>query len=222
MTTHLRIVDQNPKKGLDCQAVVELLPWLLNGSLDRREQASVAAHLAVCESCRSELEETAQVWQMAGEHVPSLALAEYAEDQQPSEWDRGQIERHLALCPSCRQELEWATAGRVVDFERAARSAASAAGRRPARWRRLAVAASFVAALVSGVWVWNLAGPGSPAPSTGVTARVQATTPAEDWPLSAGLPVRAGERSGEENRSGNLFTDGFEAGSTSAWSSIYQ
>ncbi len=231
----------------DCQTVAEFLPWLLNGSLDGRERASIQRHLAGCADCRLELEESAWVWQTAGEHIPSFSLAEFAQGLPTTDWDRGQIERHLALCPSCRQELEWAAAGEVVDFDTAARSrrrSSEAESRptrsrptrsrptrfrptrtrptrsRPTQWRRLAVAASFIAALVSGVWVWNLGGPGSPAPSDGVTASVSAPGPAADWPVSIGLSQS--ERSGEVSRPGDLFTDGFEAGSASAWSSVVQ
>ncbi|MCP4659632.1 MAG: zf-HC2 domain-containing protein [bacterium] len=224
----------------DCQDAIELLPWFLNGSLDGDERQALHDHLATCESCRSELEQTTRAWEVFAQHVPSLALAEYAEGLEPSELNRERIEQHLARCPSCRQELEWATADRVVDFAAsrddfaasrddfaaarddfaAARDArtrrrSSATAHRFAARRWLPIAASIAAVLVSGTLFWNLAELRSPAPvhdlGTGASSETVNNRPASP----AGEP-RAESHPGSGVT--GLFSDGFESGSIVAWS----
>jgi predicted anti-sigma-YlaC factor YlaD len=163
----------------NCHTTSELLPWLLNGSLEAGERAAVLAHLAACDSCRGELEATEQVWELATGHVPSLALAEYAQGLTPGGMDVESIERHLGSCASCRQELEWAAgdagddAGRddgtvrenVLEFERPA-ARREDVQRRESWWRHAALAAGLAAVVSSAGLIWSLRDgdrPGDPA-----------------------------------------------------------
>ena len=207
--------------SLSCQRVVELLPLLLSGSLEERERRSVRDHLAACERCRGELEETAEAWQLFAQHIPSLALAEYGLGLPASDLDAERIERHLALCPSCRRELEWVRSSEVADFETARKAKTAAAPRRRAagtearlvRWRRLAVAAGLAAMVASGGLIWSLVGRGFVAPDPVVGSVAE---------RDAGRALSAAGPRGEPSReTGNgLFVDGFESGRVGAWSSV--
>ena len=193
-----------------CQDTTELLPWLLNGSLEGEERRAVCEHLAGCESCRGELAESSEAWQMFAQHVPSLALAEYAVGMAPSAPDRERIERHLALCPSCRQELELAMSDRVVDFaaareareETPRRRRAASVGDRVAGGRALAIAASFALLLVSGLTIRSFVG-------------TDGTTPREPIVAETAEPEAA-------TGAASLFSNGFESGDTAAWTKTSQ
>lgn len=49
---------------VDCNDVAQRLPWLLNGTLNADENEAVTAHLASCEACSRELEETIDAWSL--------------------------------------------------------------------------------------------------------------------------------------------------------------
>lgn len=93
---------------------VELLPWLANGSLGEVERATLLAHLASCEACRRELDETLVAGRLlAAAHPPTPALVAHV-------WGEGDpaaraaIERHVALCADCRTEIDLALASRAL------------------------------------------------------------------------------------------------------------
>lgn len=203
--------------NMNCQHAIELLPWLINGSLDGEEGRLTRKHLAGCEECRREAGEAARAWEVLTQHITSLALAEYAQGLPPSALEPKRIERHLALCPACRQELEWATTDRVFELAtvRQARAGAasqpgrsSGAGVRSVRWRSIAVAASLTALVASGGLIRDLGerdqGKRDVALSLETTASAtpmaQPTTPA--WQTGS-----------------SIFGDGFESGSTLKWTS---
>lgn len=205
----------NPRT-LDCRNVAELLPWLVNGSLDEGERRGLEDHLASCETCLHELAETAELWNVVTRHVPSLALAEYAHGLPPSALDRESLERHLAVCPSCRAELEVAMSDRIVDFE-AARAARAhrPASRQAVRWRRLAMAASFIGVLVTGAWLGSVFDSDSGGPVPPAFQSRTAATPAEPF-------ERREDRSSQVIfAAGTIFADGFESGAPRDWSSAY-
>ncbi len=194
-------------QGPACQQVPELLPWMLNGTLSEDEEQFVQAHLAECESCCRELQETVEVWQTATTHIPSLALAEYAQGLDPQGVDRQAIEAHLAICPSCSQEFEMAlpvaVPTGVIDFaaEREKREAAKALP-----WRNYAVAASLTAVLATGTLMWSLTGLGS---STVQSMETMASRPAIQ---TVQEPVES------TASSGLLFATGFE--DMSGWTRV--
>jgi predicted anti-sigma-YlaC factor YlaD len=187
--------------SMSCQNAAELLPWLINGTLEKDEEETLLGHLSTCEACRIELEETAAAAQLFSWHIPSLTLAEYAQGLPSSGPDRQRLERHLALCPSCRQELEWATPDRVIDFEtaRAARVVSPGIERRPrlSKWRHVALAAGIAAALATGGLIWTVLETFSP-PATTSRMEQQASKQVTEATI--------------------LFVDGFESGSIGTWS----
>lgn len=212
MTNELQNADR-----LSCQDAAELLPWLLNGSLEAGEWQDLVAHLAECESCRRELEETEAAWGVFTQHIPSLDLAEYAQGMASDGMDRERIERHLASCPSCRRELELATPEEVVDLETAREErrlverlrGTERATEKPVRsWRRLAAAASFVATLSSGALVWSVVQSTSLAPN-----------PADS---TASMPLAEGVAQQTASESTGIFVEGFESGTLTAWSTVSQ
>jgi hypothetical protein len=160
--------DPGPVVGMGCREASEILPWLVNGSLEESEQGLLSQHLAACESCRLELAETVSAWGMLTQHVPSLALAEYAQGLEVSALDRERMERHFALCPSCRQELALAMPAAEVELaptrsRRGARSRRQTLGSRgrTARRRLLAVAASVILTLLAGTMAWSFVDEGA-------------------------------------------------------------
>lgn len=198
--------------NLPCHNAIELLPWLLNGSLEAAERQALHAHLASCASCRAELEQTFDVHRLLTAHIPSLALAQYAHGRAPDGVDREHIERHLASCASCREEFEGMIADRIVAFPATPRRTDTSTDRRRAHrqlsiWRTWAVAASLVVVVGAGVLFRNVV-ERPRAAAVGQTAAVPAA--------SAVLPavVDSSEASGDV-----LFSDGFEQGLSSAWTS---
>ncbi len=217
MTAMQKTMSLNPARNAiptdpPCEAVAERLPWLLNDSLPEQEQRALRAHLATCESCRGELDQTLRAWDIFGQHVPSLTLAEYAQGLAPEALTRERIERHLALCPSCREELALArTDDRVLDFAAAPRRRA-ATHDRTGRWRALALAASVATVVITAVVLWSLFGSAGPmGPSTPGDTRVAIS---EIDAGAASQPI-----SPPRNEPSLLFQDDFESGSMTGWSS---
>ena len=98
-----RAAERAPDSG--CHDVHDLLPWLLNGSLNTEERDWCTQHLASCEACRVEFEAMAKVWDLVTIHVSSGDLAAYSLGLGTTEWGRGQIESHLAACSACSSEV---------------------------------------------------------------------------------------------------------------------
>lgn len=51
---------------MTCQDIKELFPEFLTGELNRERQESVQSHLALCDSCREELENLSAIWTKLG------------------------------------------------------------------------------------------------------------------------------------------------------------
>lgn len=91
---------------------VELLPWLVNGTLEPGERRSVEEHLGSCLDCRSELEETREAFSLYDAHLPVAALVGYAEAPEARTFGVGDghleqatVEGHLEHCDACREVL---------------------------------------------------------------------------------------------------------------------
>jgi anti-sigma factor RsiW len=151
------------------ERTLELLPWLVNGTLEGDERREVEAHLASCPECRSELAATRRAFEVYAAHLPAAALTAYVADPGAPSWEvdgrpleRGLVEAHLAACAACRDEVEMLRAGlAAVDVDGAAAPASrsvlpfaprrSPAPRRTApAWLPAALAASLLLAVLSG------------------------------------------------------------------------
>src|SRR5579864_6170862 len=63
---------------MDCDLAIELLPWLLNGTLETGEREEVLAHLRSCASCREALADTRTAWEIFDWHPETAALVAHA------------------------------------------------------------------------------------------------------------------------------------------------
>ena len=95
---------RNQGPGNPCRETRELLPWYVNGTLDAERRKAVESHLASCEDCRAELEETRFALAVAVQHVSTEALVAYVAGDDPG-MDPDLLETHLASCADCAEEL---------------------------------------------------------------------------------------------------------------------
>lgn len=142
---------------MTCDDAIELLPWLLNGTLEEGERREIRRHLETCERCREALTDTREAWMTFGQHLPSETLVALAYGEVPQEIDPALAERHLASCPECAAELELArTSHRLEKDERIAVFPG-----RPVRkergesrsWRAAALAASLAGVVAASGWI---------------------------------------------------------------------
>jgi putative zinc finger protein len=148
---------------MTCDQAIELLPWLLNGTLDAAERDEVRRHLASCESCRQALRATRDTWDLFDQHIPSQDLVALAWGDRPAGIDPALAEAHLASCPQCAAELELARMsrrleeeGNVAVFPVRTRTEEAQSSRTPARiWRAMAIAATLAFAVTSGAWFYT-------------------------------------------------------------------
>ncbi|HVT59039.1 MAG TPA: zf-HC2 domain-containing protein [Thermoanaerobaculia bacterium] len=111
---------------MNCDQATELLPWLLNGSLDQDERRRVVEHLAQCAGCRTALAETRLAWQLYAGHPPTAALVAHAYGEAEPGIGPDLLADHLASCPQCAAESELAQASRRLEE---AEEVAAAGGR---------------------------------------------------------------------------------------------
>ncbi|HEX9669505.1 MAG TPA: zf-HC2 domain-containing protein [Thermoanaerobaculia bacterium] len=149
---------------MTCEHATELLPWLLNGTLEPVERQEVLAHVRGCPDCRRALDEARLALAAAGAHLPAEALVAMAFGEPvPPGIDAALVEEHLAACPQCAADLELARTSHaladeeVLLFPRTAPPAAAPARQAaPAgRWRAAALAAGLAAVLFAGGWLTN-------------------------------------------------------------------
>ncbi|HKV07643.1 MAG TPA: zf-HC2 domain-containing protein [Thermoanaerobaculia bacterium] len=141
---------------MTCDDAIELLPWLLNGTLEEGERREVRRHLEECERCREALAETRDAWGIFGQHLPAEALVSLAYEEPPTGIDPALAERHLAACPECAAELELARTSRHLEDDRievfpARRTREDRGGSRA--WRAAALAAGLAGLVVAGGWL---------------------------------------------------------------------
>lgn len=108
-----------------CQEAIELLPWLLNGTLEASEAQRVRAHLDSCRSCPNDLGETRWAAAVFGSHVPAEALVSLAWDRPAEGVDLDLARRHIKSCDACAEELSLVRESRglenLVDLRRPTR-----------------------------------------------------------------------------------------------------
>lgn len=175
---------------MNCDDVSELLPWLLNGTLEIAERDEVRRHLATCERCRAALEDTREAWTTFDQHLASEALVALAYGETPVGIDPAVAERHLASCPQCAAELELVRMSRRLEEDdkvaifptpRPLTTAAAPAGA-PSSWRGAAIAAGLAAIVASGGWLHELRQASSLAPRPAQAAIPPAPAPAPSFP----------------------------------------
>jgi hypothetical protein len=172
---------------MTCDQSIELLPWLLNGTLEAEELAEVRRHLATCDRCREALAETQRAGALFSQHIPGPDLVSLAWGERPSGIDPALAESHLASCPQCAAELELVRMSRRLEEEDnvavfpAARPRTGAA-EAPRTWRAWAVAASLLALVASSGWIYTAVQATDPAR----VARVETPVPAPAAPQAAG------------------------------------
>lgn len=152
---------------MSCEHVAELLPWLLNGTLEEEQRHAVERHLEGCPGCRAELEDTAFAGRMFGQHLPTEALVELGFGGTPEGLDPAVVEEHLAHCPKCAAELELVRESRrLAQEDESPREAAVLPLESPTPmrtraspgsvvWRRAALAAVFAGLVVGSGWWWD-------------------------------------------------------------------
>jgi hypothetical protein len=148
---------------MNCDQIQELLPWLLNGTLEEQERRTVREHLSTCASCRLALTDTRRAWEIFDQHIPTAALVAHAAGDPPEGIEPALFEAHLASCPECAAELELARMSRglaeddsiAVLAPRQPRPApASGTVVRPTvnRWKAAALAAGLAGLVAANGW----------------------------------------------------------------------
>ncbi len=144
--------------ALDCTRAEELLPWLMNGSLEPGASAELRRHLAGCAACRQAFEETGLAARIFGQHVPPQLLVSYAFGEPLAQEEREHIDTHLPECAECAGELVLVRASREALSAPGPSELAAPAPRSPPStwWRAAALAAGVTALLLGGAAVWSL------------------------------------------------------------------
>jgi len=143
-----------------CDQSIELLPWLLNGTLGEEERQEVRQHLTACPSCQEALAGTRQAWKIFDQHIPTADLVGHAAGDPLS----AVFAEHLASCPECAAELELVRTSRgLAEDDRIAvlsprqPRVANLAGTSPARpaagrWKAAALAAGLAGLIAANGW----------------------------------------------------------------------
>src|SRR5215213_7080096 len=142
---------------MTCDDAIQLLPWLLNGTLEEGGRREVRRHLETCERCREALAETREAWTIFGQHLPSETLVALAYGETPAGIDPVLAGRHLASCPECAAELELARTSRRLEEDGKialfpGRPALKDRGESRS-WRTAALAASLAGIVAASGWV---------------------------------------------------------------------
>jgi anti-sigma factor RsiW len=138
---------------MNCNQTIEILPWLLNGSLEKDERQEASDHLKTCEACREALAETRLAWRIFDQHIPAAALVAHAAGDTAEGIDPETLAAHLAACPECSAELELVRMSRGLSEDDGVALLTSPARRQaPVRWRAAAMAAGLTGLVALGGW----------------------------------------------------------------------
>lgn len=152
---------------MDTERARELLPWLLNGSLEEPERGELIAALRGDRELRRELAETRAAGGIFAQHVSTEDLVAHAFGA-PTGLAAERIEAHLALCERCSEELALVRESRSLEdggetaappapgtlpFRRPAPVSTPAVPRTGGAWRVVALAASLVAMVGFSGWL---------------------------------------------------------------------
>ncbi|HSG41130.1 MAG TPA: zf-HC2 domain-containing protein [Thermoanaerobaculia bacterium] len=143
---------------MTCDQAIELLPWLLNRTLEDQEREEVRQHLRTCERCREALPETQAAWRLFDEHLPTEALVALSYGEVPEGIDPSAAEQHLASCPQCAAELELARMSRRLEDEDNVAVFPGAKARQvrdgeSRKWRSAALAAGLAGVVALSGWI---------------------------------------------------------------------
>jgi len=195
-----------------CDETIELLPWLLNGTLGEDEKSRVRQHLTTCPSCQEALADTRQAWEIFGQHIPTAALVAYAAgDHAAAGIDPALLDEHLASCADCAAELEMVRTSRglaeddsiAVLAPRPPRVAALPAPAQPVRpaatrWKAAALAAGLAGLIAANGWYQTAERARTLA---GRLAQAPAPAAAGATPQAPGAPAAPANISPEEQQS---------------------
>ena len=134
-----------------CERCAALMPWMLNRTLESGEEAALREHLATCAECRAERERARAALALAGAHPPPAALVALSRGEELP--DRERVAAHVRGCASCSEELALARASHRLSSE-GARERWTATATSPL-WRWGALAATLLALLGFGGWLWT-------------------------------------------------------------------
>lgn len=176
---------------MTCDQAIELLPWLLNGTLEAAERPEVLRHLATCDRCREALAETRKTWSTFDQHIPSQDLVALAWGETPSGIDPALAEAHLASCPQCAAELELARMSRRLEEEDNVALFPAARPRTtpiaaPRTWRAAALAASLTAVVAASGWIYTFQQMSEPSRLAQTPESAPAPLPVPSQPSSGG------------------------------------
>lgn len=101
---------------MDTERAKEILPWLLNGSLEEPERGELLAALRGDPELRRELAETRAAGEIFAQHVSAEDLVAHAFGA-PTGLAGERIEAHLALCERCADELALVRESRSLESE---------------------------------------------------------------------------------------------------------
>ncbi len=105
---------------MNCENMLEYLPFRANGTLSGEEKTQVDAHLAGCDACRRELETTHRAAEIYAAHPSPDELWRLA----VGETVNAAITTHAASCASCAEELAMIREGQAALAEADATAAA--------------------------------------------------------------------------------------------------
>lgn len=200
--------------SLKCDAVTELLPWLMRGSLALEEETQVRAHLAVCADCCTELVEFLEVQELLDAHLPSMEIARYSQGLPLESLSRERVERHLSTCSSCSEEAQLAASDCVVGIDEAPRRSLES------HWQKVKI--GLAASLAAAVLGWGLFS--TTGGEFGQTRTTDTPSSATDSLGTGNSIASAGNGNNETTEDqvigAKLFLDGFETGRPELWSEV--